>query len=371
MSTNSFASSYQDFLELVGAAVLAPSPDNNQPWRFARGDDHLIIHSDPDRGLPSDVGSMYCWMALGSAAENVCIAARQRGWEATVEPLPDVASAQPAEPSAIVRFQLGAAPDPLFPHLTRRCTSRRLFSRRDIASDTFQRLQSSLARFSEVGVKWLSQRRALRQMAWLVAGSDRVRFEYRPFHEEMFKQLRLTPAEAEETRDGLDARTLELPPGTTRLLQWLRPWERMQWVHWSGLGRLFTLPSVLAVVRCAAVGILHITQRTPEQYLTSGRAFQRLWLAATAEQLSLHPLGSLPIFLAHLESEGPCQLRPDHQIRLRRLQERYLSLVPDIGEKRPVMLFRIGHGRPPAYRSLRRPVQSMLAAAEPPLDNRG
>ena len=43
--------------DLVRAAVLAPSPDNNQPWRFAAQANRLLVYLDPSRALPSDVHS--------------------------------------------------------------------------------------------------------------------------------------------------------------------------------------------------------------------------------------------------------------------------------------------------------------------------
>ena len=45
--------------ELVRTAVLAPSPDNNQPWKFVSHEDRLEVFLDPAHALPSDVHSMH------------------------------------------------------------------------------------------------------------------------------------------------------------------------------------------------------------------------------------------------------------------------------------------------------------------------
>ena len=54
-------------LELVRAAVLAPSPDNNQPWRFAGSDEQLSVYLDPQRALPSDVNAMFDLVGVGAS----------------------------------------------------------------------------------------------------------------------------------------------------------------------------------------------------------------------------------------------------------------------------------------------------------------
>ena len=71
--------------ELVHAASLAPSPDNNQPWRFEQNDEgELLLLHDRTRVLPSDVDDMFSRIALGAALENLCLAAGRHGWRALV-----------------------------------------------------------------------------------------------------------------------------------------------------------------------------------------------------------------------------------------------------------------------------------------------
>jgi len=74
--------------DLVRAAVLAPSPDNNQPWRLDVQDDRLRFYLDAERALPSDVNSMFDLVGLGAAVENARIAAGGVGCSAHVETNP-------------------------------------------------------------------------------------------------------------------------------------------------------------------------------------------------------------------------------------------------------------------------------------------
>jgi len=341
--------------ELVDAAVLAPSPDNNQPWQFAPGPDGLTIDLDPRRALPSDVNSMFDLLGLGAAVENACIAARKLGYEPRVD--------YGSRPTARITLSAGGRGDSLFPHLAARCTCRKLYSTRPLPDRSVDHMAWAARRFSAVELDWITDRPRIRAFARLIMKSDRIRFEYEPFHNEIFRQLRFSTDEVERTRDGLDVRTLELPPGTGVILQKLRPWKRMKWVHRLGLGRLLTLPSALSVIRSGALGVLWACEPTPTRFLEGGRALQRIWLSAHAEGLSLQPLGSLPIFIAHVEQLRGRKLRPQHERLVRKLMRRFEDLLPAAHRRTLLMLFRLGYATAPKFRSLRRPAEEVTVGS--------
>ena len=169
---------------------------------------------------------------------------------------------------------------------------------------------------AQVQIDWITDRPRIRAFARVVASSDRFRFQYEPFHHEIYRQLRFSREEAERTRDGLDLRTLELPPGTSLILRFLRPWKRMQWIHRLRLTGLLTFPSSLSVWKSGALGVLSIPAPAIEHFIAGGRAFQRIWLAAQGESVSLQPLGSLAIFLGQMEQlAGATSPRPTNSSR--------------------------------------------------------
>jgi len=353
-------------LGLVRAAVLAPSPDNNQPWRFVSQGDRLLLYLDPQRSLPSDVNRMYDLMGLGAAVENVCVRARQ----ASCEPHVDYASAplgsaemDISQPTATVTLASGGKPDPLFPYLATRCTCRKLYSTRSLSEDCLDHLAQAARRFTNVQLDWITDRPRIRSFARLLAVSDRFRFEYEPFHKEIFRQLRFSAQEAQRTRDGLDVQTLELPPGAGFILRRLRPWKRMELIHRLGLGRLLTLPSVLSVWKSGALGVLSIPEPAIPYFLEAGRSLQRIWLAADKENLALQPLGSLAIFLGQMEQLQGSNLTAAHRRLATRLGQRIRQIVPSIAQRTLSMVFRLGHASRPDVRSLRRPAEEVFVDA--------
>ncbi|HUY91120.1 MAG TPA: hypothetical protein VMV10_20445 [Pirellulales bacterium] len=352
-------------VELVRAATLAPSPDNNQPWRFEFREGRLLVFADASRGLPSDTDGMFCLLALGAAVENICLAARAMGYAPTVKCLvekPPLGAAAACPPVAEVTFQPSDAErDPLVDQLTLRCTCRRPFDVRAIGPEKLARLSAAAAEAGDVRVDWLLRREELDSVAQLVAAGDRIRFEYQPFHAELYRQLRFRRAEAEQTRDGLDLRTLELPPGGGLMLHLLRSWTFLSALNRLGFSRLLTL-SAAKLVRCSgAIGALSVPEcegaAAMAHYLAAGRAFQRLWLTTHSEGLALHPLGSLPIFMRPSAQRAAL---PRHRRLAEKITREFAALVPETSQRVTTILFRIGHAKPPDVRSLRRSPEDVL-----------
>jgi nitroreductase len=347
------------FLE---SAILAPSPDNNQPWRFEiLPDGGLRLDHDLARALPSDVLFMFSMIALGAALENLCIAARQHAWEPEVKLLLSETLAGGRQPIAVIHFHPGGHPDPLYPFLAQRVTCRKPYSRRpppDSELDTLARAAGDV----ELRVHWVTERPGIRALAPLIASTDRLRFEYQSFHEELYRQLRFSAAEAERTRDGLDLRTLEVPPGTGMILRLLRSWKLTRTLNRLGLSRMLSLPSALAVWRSGAIGSITVADTAAASFLQGGRGFERLWLTAQQHGLALQPLGSLPIFLGHLEWLGGRHLNASHRQQVAALAERFRRIIPASRGRALLLLFRLGYAGAPQVRSLRRPVASVLDA---------
>jgi|GEM_PF-392224 len=360
---------------LVRAAMAAPSPDNNQPWLFGYAGDRLAVWLDRRRALPSDVNGMFDLMAVGAAMENIAIAATQLGLQADVEYRLAGALGAGTQPvlAATIGFRPGGSRDPLLPHLLSRCTCRRLYRSEPPPPAALEAMSAAAGRFAGVDLGWATDLAALRRYAALIARTDLLRLAYRPFHEELFRQLRFTAAEAQASGDGLDVRTLELPPGGKLLLWALRWWPLMRWLHRLGLGWLLVVPSALAVWRSGALGILVADQADSKAFLQGGRALQRVWLEADRQRLAVQPLGSPAIFFAHQRLLGGRNLPAGHRRILPGLIERFEALAPWVSGRTLLMVFRVGWSKPASFRSLRRPVEAVylpaLGGDEPVFDD--
>jgi hypothetical protein len=93
---------------LIGAAILAPSHWNTQPWRFEVEGDSIRLLGDSQRTLPAiDPERRAMRIALGAALENLLVAARAWGLRPTVSYRP---AGDPTGAVAEVTWNPGEAP---------------------------------------------------------------------------------------------------------------------------------------------------------------------------------------------------------------------------------------------------------------------
>jgi len=159
----------------VQFAVLAPSANNAQPWRFRVVGDVLQLHADRSRALPvSDPFDRDLTMSCGAALENLRVAAKRFGYRLSVDPLP---LGPASDLLATVRLADRAGPTPLDRHLydalRRRRTYRKRFGNRAIGAD----LAATLHEVAAARGAWLDpvmRPGARGELALLVADADRA-----------------------------------------------------------------------------------------------------------------------------------------------------------------------------------------------------
>lgn len=342
------------FLRLVAAASRAPSGDNKQPWAFRHTETGIDVLHRRRLALPSDVHDLFSWLSLGAVIENIVLAAGHDGLAADVD-----YCARPFgenngdELVANIRLSSDrtAVMDDLALSIDHRCTNRRPYDPQPLDARTLDRIGDSI-HHDVPPVQWLTCAAEKQQLARLVVAADRVRFESRPFHDEFHAVLRYTPREAEATRDGLDIRTFEAPPGASLIFRCLAPWRRMQFANRLGMSRILAAASHKLVLRSGAIGLLCAPADNDTAFLQTGRSLQRLWLAATREGLAFQPLGALPLFLLRLQLLGEQSFPPAQLRAMRALQAPFAQLFPT-AKGVPVLLFRIGRAPAPSARSLR------------------
>ncbi len=137
--------SRDEFLTAVGAAVLAPSVYNSQPWRFRLADGAMQVRPDPARRLP--VADPHDWgvrLACGAATANAQLALAAAGVRVVTRFLPD-----PGEPELLAQLSAAGAHPPtpqeqaLAEAIPRRHSNRRPFSDTRVPPDVQAALRAA------------------------------------------------------------------------------------------------------------------------------------------------------------------------------------------------------------------------------------
>jgi len=342
---------------LIEAAILAPSGDNSQPWRFRWRDEDLDVALDAahaDNFFEVDrVGAL---ASAGAVVANIELAAATRGSRATVAWWPE----DEAGPAARLAFApTEPSESPLAAAIPDRCVNRRPFDRQPLPADWLA-AQVADGATSDTHLDWLTEPASLSQVCRVIELADWVRYTHCRAHESLMAELRFTRAEAEATRDGMAIPVLEAGPFAGPFLKAVRPWGRMALLNRLGAFRGLTLPTTRLAASAPAIGLLWSPKEDETTFLKGGRAMERVWLAATAAKIRFQPMTVATLFIRRLLRHGPDAFDPRQRRWLEEAWRLLRDLFPVDEASAMVLLFRVGHGPAARARSLRRPVESFL-----------
>ncbi|MEZ6023289.1 MAG: nitroreductase family protein [Hyphomonadaceae bacterium] len=271
-------------------AVLAPNPHNTQPWLVTLdGDDGLILHCDLERRLDfTDPLDRQITIGCGAFLELYRIAARQLGRAAQVTFFPEGAPTPrlDARPVAYVRFapQINAAPDPLYPYVTARRTNRKEYEERVPDDVDLLRVNSAVGGFLGAAAFTVDPARvaALRDLVW--RGFERE-LQTAGAQEETYHWLRFGENEVARQRDGLPLSGPMIP-----LLKAAGFLDREDFLNPDSIANQTAASDWRKKAETAQAFMwLTTADDTPATRLSTGMAYARLNLAATAHGFAMHP----------------------------------------------------------------------------------
>jgi hypothetical protein len=338
---------------IVACASSAPSGGNMQPWRFEAQGGVLRAWIDPTRSSLLDFRNRAALLALGAAREAAEIGARALGFEAVARP---VAAGGPAWELALER-STRTRDTAQVELLWRRCCNRRTGASRAVPEAEL----ASLARCGAPLATRVLAGDALTRLGSALGALDRLRLLSSRLRRDLMGELRFSAEEARATRDGIDVASLELDGADLAAMDLLRSGAGMELL--AGLDRGWGLGNAARDAFATSAGAIVLRAAAVDRgaLLEAGRGLMRLWLEATRRELAIHPWGSPFLFQRLLEDRG--SLEGWERTALTRAAAAF-ERVAGLERDRPVMLIlRVSRGDPPSTRSLRRPVDDVLAFA--------
>jgi len=345
---------------ILDLARWAPSGDNTQPWKFEVLDERrFLVHAHDTRDwCVYDLDGHASQIAVGALLETIAIAATGEGMEADFRLLPDCPETAPVIEVSL-KEKAGVVESPLLPYIRVRTTQRRPFETTPLSPAQKQALEAAVG--EGFGVRWIESPRARWQMAKLLFRSAKIRLTI-PEAYEVHK--RIIEWDAQFSTDRIPDQAVGLDPATLKLMKWvMQSWKRVRFMNRWLAGTLAPRLQLDLVpgYRCAAHFLIlaHRPPETLEEWFAAGRALQRFWLTATRLGLQLQP-EMTPLIFSRYTKESVNFTSESKALGLARAVTNALEgMVGREGVHQGVFLGRVGVGRLPAARSLRRAVRRL------------
>ncbi|MGD9171980.1 MAG: hypothetical protein PVI97_18315 [Candidatus Thiodiazotropha sp.] len=350
-----------DFEQILAAAISAPSGGNMQPWLIKRNDDSLILSINHARSHNLlDVNGSAATFSLGMLAENILIKSSSLGYRQTLEFSTDN---QHRKGNLIVTLAYTGKGEPINTHpdlthaISQRCTNRCLHIGEPISDQITQSLGEHFAN-SGCQVTFIKDETSKRALLKVLAINDVFRLRHHASLDQLLHEIRWNDEETQSTRDGIDLKTLELPPGAEQFLRSLRALPRLVYLLPKALLKQFSRPPILG---SSHLGLVTIEATYSDHSMfQAGRHTQRLWLNSTVEKVGFQPYTVLTFNLLRILLASGEGFTNSEQTMIRAGAKEMCRIfgIPD--SNIPVFIFRLARAPAPETRSLRRPKHSFL-----------
>jgi hypothetical protein len=249
---------------------------------------------------------------------------------------------------------------PLFEQLQRRATNRRVYEARPLKNDARQALIQAAEGIAGAKVYLSRDEDEKNQLAALLCQNDRLVFENPHLHKFLFDHIRFTAEEVTRTGDGMDLRSFELPAADRMAFGLLKNWTAVKWVNAFGfLSKKVTKQAENLCRSASAIGLVSVTGDDDADFVSAGRAMERVWLEATRQGLQLHPMAGLGCLIYRIGRGATGEFSREHVATIRDL-ESGLRNAFECGSETIGMLFRVGYAASPSAASLRKPLETVV-----------
>lgn len=350
--------------QIVEAGCDAPSTGNDQPWQWLYQEGRLHLFHDRFRSESfGDYRYIASDLTFGAVLENVAYkaAAMGVGCHYQLFPLghhsPLVASIDlPVDQVDGMLYR----PE-LVQYIKDRCTNRNGTLPEPLDAAEIQLLQEAAESINGARHYYFADRQQVMALGNIIGNCDRIRLlNPRGHYDFVRREMRWTPQHAEQTRDGIDIRTLGLLPAQQAALMMVNDPRVVSVLEAIDGGKALIHSAMYLASTASGFGIITLPGSSRADYINGGRAMERLWLAATGCGLAMYPLIS-PFYLFPRIIMGSGEGLSEKDIQhLHTLIDNFHNITAISSHETGMYLYKIGKADSPAIRSLRIPVQEVL-----------
>jgi len=367
--TNGVTPSKAAIEEMVTAACQAPSTGNDQPWKWVYQDGLLYLLHDVAR---SDSFGDYKFIAsditFGGAAENLILKAYKLGYKVYLETFPE---GEKSRLIAIFSFFGENDNDPaiekvnqpdLVNQIFHRSTNRNPTKNERLSQEIKEELNACVVAFEGAKHFFFDDEDSKRGLGSIIGGCDRIRLLNKDGHKDFVtREMRWTPKHAEETRDGIDIRTLCLAPAEIAALMLMKDPGVASLLHKIDGGKGLIDITIKSVMDSAGIGMITMSGGLGRKnFFDGGRVMENFWLKATELNLDIHPLIS-PFYLFPRISRGQGEgLDPLEKEKIERLKKNFQDITKIQDNCAKIFMYKIGKTTSIPTKALRLPLTETL-----------
>jgi len=332
--------------KIIDAGNLAPSGSNSQPWSFIVDGDTILVRMHPEKDHPIlNVGNRGTYVAHGALVENMRIAARRYGFEASVDSFPEPGI------SARVTFRSGAHDHGLlYDVIATRHSNRRPYRRVPLAPNEMAAL---LAVHAEPKCELLTiEGHAIEAAAPWLAADLPITLTNRTLHDLLFREVLWQEREQME-RPGLYVKTMEITPPKSFVFRWLSSWGVAEFFNRLKLIDRIAGENTNTVASSGLIGMI-VVHGTDEDFLHVGSYLERLWLTVSSLGLAMQLLTGVLFFEQGMTQGARDALTANEQAMIADAVG-HLKEIFGVKDGTMAIAFRVGQAKPPTAVSLKRP----------------
>ncbi len=360
-TSNSVDLSTEEIKDLVEKACLAPTGGNVQPWKWIWKDSMLALFHDKHFSLSFlDYRHRGSYIGFGAAMENLEQRALSLGYQAHELYHLDTFG---EDLVAVYSFSKTLSPKAAFQSYGDRLDIR-LTNR--LKAPEYKAIPEAVK--SEIGLaladsafamNWLEDRNKIEELAEIIGKVERQRILDPWGHRDFIHEARWTKEQAEESRNGVDLRTLELSEADKVGFKLIQDAEAMASLREWDKGSALVKMSTDAMKNCSALAILHSPKHDAATVLEGGKWVERIWLYLNDQGISYQPVSPATFMFARLSGDD-VSTSPYLREKLKELRKAYLDLLDLAEDVNDLFLCRLFYAKEPAIKSLRKPITEVF-----------
>lgn len=310
-------------------AILAPSPNNMQPWKvdLRDSDDLIKLYIDEERLQPeADPFARQTMISLGGFIESLAIAASHKGYKAEIEYFPEgnLISDKPGQlPVAAIRMveDKSVAADPLFEFLLTRRSNRQLYKTTKLTDEHEQALQAAMDARNTT-VSFVSKQREVDDLRLIAVKAVGVQMITPATMKEFIGNTRIGAGSIGDNRDGNALNGIPI--------WWLQKTGRLSESNAStpgsmGYNAIFG-DSSIAMASTPGFVVFESAGTSRTGQLETGRSYLRFNLLATQLGVSIQPVNHALADFPEMKS-----IREELHLALNKTEYRTINMLVRIG----------------------------------------